>query len=299
MLKINLIRKFIPLTVLNVAAITPATAMTPNVEQTITELSNTAKDPYEASLALMASAEIGANTQYLNSHQKIIDMLTILDKTPEKYDQWMRNNSFKAWMYGRILSSANSIHNIVHAQQSQQKLSLLLNLPLTSQDNFSFHAWARGYLAGSNEKEYRISKEKMMEDARQLSINYKQKKGTLADALWAWIMNLEAAAKEGDRKTYDDIKLEMQALTKTNTVTNALTQGLLRTTQSNDYPAWGLAKVRLAAAKMHDPILYGEIESALDNSTESAQKLTGQGEYILAFIENQLARKLAKTSSKL
>ena len=35
-------------------------------------------------------------------------------------------------------------------------------------------------------------------------------------------------------------------------VTEALKTGLLRTADSNDYPAWAMGIVQLAAARMHD-----------------------------------------------
>ena len=73
-------------------------------------------------------------------------------------------------------------------------------------------------------------------------------------------------------------------------VTQALENSLLRIATSNDYPAWALAKVRLAAAVMRDKELYQEINNPLLSSIEAAKLADAKAEYILAVLNNALAR---------
>ena len=79
------------------------------IESYIDELASTAKDPYSASLPLIASAGLGDAKRYVSARTIILTTLTNLDEKPNDYPEWMRNNSFKAWMWGRILLAANNI----------------------------------------------------------------------------------------------------------------------------------------------------------------------------------------------
>ena len=87
--------------------------------------------------------------------------------------------------------------------RSKNKLSSLLNTEITKDDNFAFYTWAQAYDATLNIKEYHIFKSVMMQNATLLSKKSKEdpaNHGALSDALWAWVMNLSAAANAGDQK---------------------------------------------------------------------------------------------------
>lgn len=279
-----------------------------DIEKSLEELTASAKDPYAASIALIASAEIGDEKQYQVILSKMITLLENLNKTTESNIAWMQNNSFKAWMWGRVLLAADSMDDTNTVIEAQKKLHGLLEKDFSSNDNLAFFAWAWGYRAGLNEQEYTISKAKMLDTAMRLTAKSKGSGNheMLSDALWAWVMNLQAAAYAGDKKSYDWIKRQITSLTDEKSVTQALEKGLLRTTESNDYPAWAMAKARYAAIVIDDKDLYQEIKDPLKDSIKEALKANAKAEYILSNLENELAILIAlhlqtenKTSSLL
>lgn len=262
-----------------------------DLENTIDELVNSAKDPYSASLPLMASAEIGDKARYEIALTNMFNTLDNLDNSSERDPTWMKNNSFKAWMWGRIASAADSMDDFQTVIKAQKKLEEFLAKNVEENDNFVFFTWAWGYRASINQKEYTISKKRMLDDAMILTEKYKTSgdHGMLSDALWAWVMNLQAAAYVGDQKSYDWIKEQIKSVAGENSVARSLEKGLLRTTQSNDYPAWAMAKTRYAAIIINDKELYQQIEASLIASIGGAQKGNAKAEYVLSILDNQLA----------
>lgn len=261
------------------------------------ELAKSAKDPYAASLPLIASAGLGDEKRYDATRTQMLNALDTLDKKPDDCPQWMRNNSFKAWMLGRVLLAADNMKDDKTVSQTKNKLSLLLEEKMTKDDNFAFFTWAQGYRAALNKTEYELSKKRMISDSMQLSEKYKVKPtdhGALSDALWGWVMDLSASANANDKQSYEFVKEQIKSLTREQSVSKALETGLLRTADSNDYPAWALAKVRLAAATMLDKELYQDIDNALISSIESSKKAGAKAEYALAVVDSQLAIQAGK-----
>ncbi len=265
-----------------------------DIQNIIDELNNSTKDAYAASLPLIASAELGDQSRYIIMLAKMLEQLEVLDKSSEK--NWMQNNSFKAWMWGRILLAADSMNDIATVNKAKDVLKELLKADLTPQDNFAFYTWAWGYRAALDQKQYANSKKRMLNDAVTLTEKYNLSRddAMLSDALWAWVMNLQAAAFAEDQETYQWIKEQIKIVCGKETVTAALEEGLLRTLESNDYPAWAMAKIRYAAIVMNDHELYQEIESALTASLDGAKNGNAQAEYALAVLDNQLAIEAAQ-----
>lgn len=112
--------------------------------------------------------------------------------------------------------------------------------------------------------------------------------GALSNALWAWVMDLSAASAK-NYTDYKSIKMSILQLAGKKSIAEALETGLLRTADSNDYPAWALAKVRLAAAIMQDWKLYDELTPVVTASTEAAKSADAKAEYALAMGDNQWA----------
>lgn len=263
-----------------------------SVENTIDELEKMAKDPYAASLPMIASAELGDEERYKIAYTQMLHTLDNLEKKPDDYPQWMRNNSFKAWMWGRVLSAADSMNDVKAITQAKSKLSPLLEQQMTEEDSFAFFTWARGYRTAVSQKKYEIFSKKMIDDSMHLTTKYKEGPGdhnALSDALWAWVMDLLASANAGDEHNYAFITKQIKDLMGSDSVTKVLETGLLRTSQSNDYPAWALAKIRFAAAMMGDKELYQDTEKSLSFSIEGAKQAGAKAEYILSVLENQLA----------
>lgn len=267
-----------------------------DIKNAIGRLAYAAKDPYAVSFPLIASAEIGDKTQYtviLADMLKALDRLDNTDQGAADADavKWMQNNAFKAWMWGRILLSADSIGDVDTVKKAQEKLKELLK-KVTANGDRAFFTWAWGYRAALNQEEYAISKESMIDDAVLLTKVYKASGGDhdlLSDALWAWVMSLQAAANAQDQELYDQIKEQIKWIMGVNSVAQALEKGLLRTAQFNDYPAWAMAKTRYAAMVINDKALYQEIENPVTNSMAGADKLNDKTEYVLSVLSNQLA----------
>ncbi len=261
------------------------------VEGIVDTLAAAAADPYAASLPLIANAELGNKKSYLVIRDHMQQALTALDQKPTDFPQWMRNNSFKAWMFGRVVLSADAMKDVRTLVLAKRKLVALLNQKMTPDDSLAFFAWAEGYTAALSDRAYTTYVKKMMRDAAELSDQYKAKPthDGLSNTLWAWVMNLSAAANAGNQHDYNWIKDQILSLTGKKSVTEALETGLLRTADSNDYPAWAMAKVRLSAAVMHDRDLYQEIETSLTSSIENAKSAGAKAEYALAVVDNELA----------
>lgn len=137
----------------------------------------------------------------------------------------------------------------------------------------------------------------MLDSAKILAGKYLGgEQAILSDALWAFVMNLQAAANAKDHSTYSWIKEQMQSILKTESVAEALEKGLLRTTQSNDYPAWAMAKTYCAARMLNDNELCQNIESFLVSSIDAAKNAGANAEYILAELDYQLAVTTANDS---
>jgi hypothetical protein len=263
-----------------------------DIEKITDELATSANDPYTTSLPLMASAGLGDEKRYVATRTQMLARLNALDQKPNDFPQWMRNNSFKAWMLGRALLSADDMNDTKTVEQTKNKLTSLLEGKITQSDNFAFFTWAQGYQAALNKTEYETAKKRMIQDSMQLSEKYKNQPtdhGALSDALWAWVMALSASANANDKSSYELIKQQMTSLVGVASAAKALDTGLLRTADSNDYPAWALAKMRLAAAMMHDKALYEESSSILTASITGAKQAGAKAEYALAVIDNQLA----------
>lgn len=264
-----------------------------NALKLLADLAEQANDPYQVSLPLLMSAKIGDQKTYQATYQLMIRWMAALDTAPAHFPEWMRSTGFKAWMQGRLLVSGSAMNDQRAVSQASKKLADLLNQPV---DNLAFTTWAWGYQASLNRAEYTISKKPMLENTEKLTAHYKKSKShsDLSDAMWSWIMNINAAAMAGDKETYQQIKQHMQSAAEAETIPLALQTGLLRTRESNDYPAWGLSMVRRAAAMMDDQALFRALEKPLTDSIEKADKASA--EYGLAVLDNQLASQTALQS---
>lgn len=260
------------------------------------ELAANAKDPYAASLPMIIYAELGDAPHYQTTKNHMLQLLSTLDTSTDVTWKWMQNNSFKAWMWGRILLAAQNILDDQQVEEARTQLTNLLKQPATAADNAAFTTWAWGYLAALDQKEYRLSKKNMMDGAQALTDKYQKsgKAADLSDALWGWVMNLQAAARAHDLTTYERIKAR---IADSEYVETALVKGLSHTADSNDYPAWALAKVRLAAAIMDDQVLFSALQAPVETSIAEAKAIAtnaARAEYAFAVLDNNLAETKAE-----
>ncbi|MEO8400328.1 MAG: hypothetical protein ABI597_00855 [Gammaproteobacteria bacterium] len=141
-----------------------------------------------------------------------------------------KNDSFKAWMLGRIAVAGTYMGESDDVEQALKHLKPLLKK--CNKDEMSGWGWA--YLASVNNEEYKNAKKAMLDAVADAP--------TEADKLWIHIMNMEAAATAGDQNTYDLIVNDMKTLTQKLSLVEAISQ-----IPEKDWLAWGLAKVRKAA----------------------------------------------------
>ncbi len=250
------------------------------VTQSIAGLSaKTNSDEYRLSMVVIASAQQGNEKLYQKTLMELQNKLNAVAKN--KKDP--KNNSYRAWHLGRILLAADSIDDKHTVAQILPELKSLLTDEKTAKDAYS--AWGWGYLASLNKKEYKSAKSKMLESANALTEQYQQAKThadnseesqmalqiQLSNALWAWVMDAQAAANANDEKIFNFILEQMKTITGEKTVGLALTKGLQRLSTSNDYPAWALGIVRLAAATIGNKAIYDELEKPLADSIQGAK----------------------------
>ena len=262
------------------------------LEQLVAELPCSANDPYNASIKVTAYALLGNKDGFVHSMLQMLAGLYGLQLVPDAYPEWMQNNAFQAWMWGRVLLAADNLNYFSVTKKAEKKLRKLLDAPRDTNNNAAFFAWARGYHAAFTRDTYQVSKDLMMQEAAALS---QIPHIPLPDILWAWIMNLSAAANASDKETYEHIKKQILLCTQSDSVASGLTQKLTRTENNNDYPAWALAKVRHAAALLSDKVVFEEAGLAINISIAEAHKLPSKAEYVLAVIENQLAVNLQRS----
>src|SRR6185312_9955283 len=151
---------------LSYAAKSDPSDSTQDVITNAAQLAAEAQDPYAESLPMMIYAELGDQPHYQNTKNRMIELLNGLDINTDPALQWMQNNSFKAWMWGRILLAAQNIHDNSQVQAARSKLTGLLKQQPTAADNAAFTAWGWGYLAALNQETYQFSKKKMMDAAQ-------------------------------------------------------------------------------------------------------------------------------------
>ena len=248
------------------------------------------KDVYSASLPLIASAELGDQRLYFDTLTTAIRSLYNLDNNPApgREQDWMQNNGFKAWMWGRILLSADQMLDVAHVVEAQEKITTLLKSETTHDQNLAFYTWARAYLASLDDENYQTQRDAMIRGATDLTDKYNvtHAHGDLSNAVWAWVMNLQAAARNQDHATYELIKSKLLEISDSDSLSACLQQTLLRTADSNDYPAWALVIVKKAAVNMGDEALATALREPVAAAIQAAKNAGQTAEYTIANLAN-------------
>lgn len=247
------------------------------VENVKTLLANANRDAYLVSMPLIVSAQLGDEELYQQTHAAMLQAMAN-----------RKNDTFTAWLYGRELLAATSMGNKSEdVGVATEKLKELLEQNKYSTDNF--RAWALAYLAASNKDAYQETKKDMLSLANELTNRDLILAPARSDALWAWVMVSFAAANAQDKDTYHLALNNMRNITASVGVAEALKTGLVRNADSNDYPAWAMGIVQLAAARMHDEKLFAELQPPLRESITAARNANAIAEAILAIVNHELA----------
>lgn len=233
-------------------------------------------------VAYTISMPLLANAQTLN--QKDYDILL-----PNMVDALgnLQNKSLAAWLWGRVYAAARHIGDAKNAEIAKNSLKTLLDSVV---EKDAFIAWAWGYyLADENNGEYKSYKETMFSAASNLTANS-------TDAMWAWVMAIQAAANNADDDMYTRIKDAMLERTGQTTIDAALNKGLT----DGDYPAWAKAIVYAAALKIKDLDLVNELSIPVNATIQRANNAGNVEEFMLADLTLSASpEKSAKISCKI
>lgn len=263
------------------------------VAANIQKLSEDANDDeYRLGMVVLAGALQNDRQLYDTSLERMQKAVSPLKKETEA-----KQNAYKAWRLGRILLAADSIGDDETMKRVKLQLKGILQNNNTAKNAFS--AWGWAYLAAINKTEYDAAKEPMLAAAASVTDDYHRMQekissnsskkakaafqGKLSDALWAWVLSLQAAANAKDKETYTEIQQKIREVNVESSVTAALQNDLKRVSDSNDYPAWALSIVRLAAATMDDKVLFDETTKPLADSTQGANTAIGSGDKDASF----------------
>lgn len=244
------------------------------------ETDKTEKKAYLLSVPLLTSSLL-ANQDQFKSLLNIMQLA--LNELPAN------KNSQKAWLYGRMLMSADNINYASAVASARKEMKKILKDKTTPKDEFSTWAWA--YLANLSNTEYNHAKANMKNSADQLTKVFAQGSNDTkrANALWAWVMCALAAANADDKEMYEYSLLKLKEITHEKTVSAALSKGLQRTQTTNDYPAWAIANIFLAAATYGDHAVFAELKDSLQNSINTAKQAHATEEVVLAELIAELA----------
>jgi len=250
----------------------------------------------------MIFATLHSFSAYERAKRKMLKFLKDLEsgENPEYHQdkkKWMQSASFKAWMWGRILLAAQSMHDTTLINQACDEIEILsqVNLNTEDKDELARITWAVAHYAAYSQVHYQLYKDLIMSCAERL--DQLDSSETRTDAVWGWVMFLQAAACAGDRETYDKITAK---IARDETIVVALNR-LSHTNESNDYPAWAMAKVRWAAAVIGDNALVLALQEPTKKSIIDAEKIkttAAKVEYSLGILDNNLAILAKKNQQK-
>lgn len=248
------------------------------------------QDAYSLSMPLLVSAQLGNRKLYTKASILMTKVMSTMKEDP-----------FKAWIYGRMLLAAHNIKDSYAETRIKRTLTNLVEYLLkdeaTRLDRFT--TWLLGYLAAVSKKEFIKVREPMLEGARHQTENYlkiksstaseEEKQGVRSDALWSWIMIAQAAANADEKEDYEDAITQMLIIADQSLISDALSTGLLRTAASNDYPAWAMAIIRMAAQTIGDNDRFEELAMPLKKSINEAKSAGKLQEFLLASVNEELA----------
>lgn len=235
-----------------------------NIPQLFSELAKNPESTYEHSIILLSSAMLGDHDAYVKARNNLWKKLN-----------HSKNDSYKAWMLGRMAVAGTYMGENGDVEQALKHLKPLLKK--CKKDEMS--GWGWGYLASVNKEEYKNAKEMMLAAVAEAP--------TQADKLWVHIMNMEAAATMNDQDTYDLIVNDMKTLTKKLSLVEAVSQ-----IPEKDWLAWGLAKVLKSAKIFKKETDVQELEQASQIAIKHAQLNNMKGCVMMAEMTNRNANEL-------
>lgn len=192
---------------------------------------------YNLSVALMASAKLKLHTDYIKN---LKDIKSHLSKA--------RDNSNKAWMLGRIALSASQMDDKATVASTLIPLKSILKNSEVEKD--AYYAWALGYIAAIDTREYEEHKTEMLSVTDHLARLNKSP----SDVLWAYVIDLQAAATAKDKNCFGETLEKIKTFVEKEMVTDALS-----VIPQEDWRAWALGITLKATAMIGNIELYKEL----------------------------------------
>jgi len=249
----------------------------------IQESAAKAKTPYDISMPLLAAALTNDKAAYPPLRDKMLQA----SNTVLLHNKPPRDMTEKAWLLGRILVAANSMQDQETVEFTKKILiNILKTVRYYRKD--ACVAWAWGYLqvynATQDPKAYTDNKLFMLKYTQELVNERNPAPGLepmpMTNILWAEVMDLQAAAAANDRATYQEILKDILTVTGTNTIVEAFQQMPIE-----DYRAWAMASVGLAASQMKNEetleLISGAITKVINDSPSSEDKMLAQATWRL------------------
>jgi hypothetical protein len=206
----------------------------------IRPLIDSAKSAYDLSIPLLIAAQLGNNQLYKSARDKIKWQMQSLA-------QDTKNDSLRAWLYGRIAMAADCMDDIAERDEAVKTLTtLLLWTPTIVHDHRK--AWAFGYFA-SIDQTYLLSAKNHTDVITQVFHGKNREGYTRSDICWAWVMFAQAAAKANNKSMYDHAINQMMTMTHTKLIEDALDCGI----PPADFKRWATSILYAAGSQMEDP----------------------------------------------
>jgi len=240
-----------------------------HLQESILRLAVDQHDAYPLSVPLIASAQHGDEATYRS----------LLHKVDKALIKVAKDDAFNAWMLGRVLFAADSIHDSATVRIKERELGHLLTAAKLDRldpasPGFAMYTWACAYYAGVNKNNYERIRQPMllaltaMETAsRSDSSNHE----LASNAVWAAVMVVHASASVDDRPVYEDTINRLKVMSGKNSVSGTLEATLTRSEETSDYPAWAFGLLRVSAAAMRDITLDNELAQPLRDSIRQAK----------------------------
>lgn len=233
-----------------------------------------ARDAYALSMPLLMAAWLGDKTRY--------DVLYSAMRTAMESNQlpaWVSPEmkpGVMAWLYGRMCVAAEALGKDTQAAEARGAALLIVNELSESTPPVSneFTSWALSYIVmGLPADDYQKRRDEMIRNAQAVMDTYTiaalrippkstaveqvyldAEKTARSNALWAWVMVVQAAAHQGDTKGYKTAWLRIADIAgiyhlrvlKMPLPTNHAEQ-LANTFPADQYRAWGFANLVEAA----------------------------------------------------
>ncbi len=228
---------------------------------------------YDVSIPLLAASLLGDQNLYREIAPRFIELL---EGDP------LIDPSERAWLYGRALRAAQNVGDTETFQNlkfdAEVYLKDCIRIPGIMHDPKT--CWGLSYFAGLGAQEYEETR-KVRDKTLQEILDSRAEP---SEKMWCIAMEMDAAARVGDRDHFRFLLTEMQDVLQQDSTAAAVTNCV----NSNDYPFWLTGNIMQAAAIFGSDI-YDELDALIPDLCRSAKDNHQPGDYILGSCTHAMA----------